>query len=199
MFDFKIKYEPIYVVTNIDDYLLKITCNNSNITRPIHFPTKIEDWFNGNSDFLLLSPFTTTMDLHEEDFVDYAWPWNLYNRIVLNKNYNYYNVRHDKTTNLFYFNFEVLVKNDFGLWSNTSVRMHITTVSRAYLQPIGSAISIVAPNTDIKCVICLSEYPNIIFNKCKHVIVCSTCYYNIFKINPQFKCPYCREIVHQLY
>ena len=42
-----------------------------------------------------------------------------------------------------------------------------------------------------KCVICLSNEPNILFSNCKHICICLECE----EVNPLNSCPYCRSIV----
>ena len=42
-----------------------------------------------------------------------------------------------------------------------------------------------------KCVICLSNEPNILFSNCKHICICLECK----EVNPLNSCPYCRSIV----
>ena len=42
-----------------------------------------------------------------------------------------------------------------------------------------------------KCVLCLSNEPNILFSNSKHICICLECE----EINPLNSCPYCRSIV----
>ena len=42
-----------------------------------------------------------------------------------------------------------------------------------------------------KCVICLSNEPNILFSNCNHICICLECE----EVNPLNSCPYCRSNV----
>ena len=43
-----------------------------------------------------------------------------------------------------------------------------------------------------KCVICLENDPNILFNECKHICICCECE----KMTHFKTCPCCRELVY---
>ena len=46
---------------------------------------------------------------------------------------------------------------------------------------------------NLLCIICYNRCKNIVFKKCKHMIVCDKCVKN--PANPITQCPYCREKV----
>ena len=50
---------------------------------------------------------------------------------------------------------------------------------------------------DETCIICYARCKNIIFRKCKHMIVCDRCMND--PVNPIKQCPYCRENVEDDY
>lgn len=47
----------------------------------------------------------------------------------------------------------------------------------------------------IKCVICLTNNPNILFTDCKHLCMCEECYIKILSTDNVIKCPMCRNII----